>query len=503
MPPVMAPQAGADEYRPLAEIVHDKNGKPGLDLNFHKGQLKAWDSEKRIIPVLAGTQGGKTSFGTYWLRREIGRRGPGDYLVVTPTYPLLQLKLLPEFLKLFEKQMGLGSYVGGSTKIFTFSKAGEKIAFGDPEVDADGYEVEREPTRIIFGHAQDPDSLESATAKAAWLDEAGQKKFKASSWEAIRRRVSLNLGRILLTTTPYNLGWLKTQLFDPWNEARKRGEEHPEIEVVRFKSTANPFFPDSEMVWARENLPYWRYAMMYLARFTRPAGMIYDAFAARHKVEGFIVPDSWKRYIGLDFGGTNTAAVYLAEDPSTLELFCYRTYLAGNRTAAQHAAAMLQNEPVTRGWSPPQAVGGAGSEGQWRHEFATAGLPIMAPPVTDVEVGINRVYSALTGSRLKVMEDLDSLLDEFATYSRELDDDGQPTEKIEDKSDYHLLDAMRYILSHLQRPGIAISSNAASGATESAEPIAHGTRTSQATRDSGEFFDLPDFSNVDTGDLFT
>ncbi len=29
-----------------------------LRLHFHPGQLRAWDSEKRFIAVLAGTQGG-------------------------------------------------------------------------------------------------------------------------------------------------------------------------------------------------------------------------------------------------------------------------------------------------------------------------------------------------------------------------------------------------------------------------------------------------------------
>ena len=58
-----------------------------LALTFHKGQWGAWDSGKRFILLLAGTQGGKTTFGPLWLWREIQQRGPGDYLVVTPTYP--------------------------------------------------------------------------------------------------------------------------------------------------------------------------------------------------------------------------------------------------------------------------------------------------------------------------------------------------------------------------------------------------------------------------------
>src|SRR5690606_16041801 len=43
----------------------------GLSLDFHPGQWDAWDSAKRFIFVIAGTQGGKTSFGPHWLYREI------------------------------------------------------------------------------------------------------------------------------------------------------------------------------------------------------------------------------------------------------------------------------------------------------------------------------------------------------------------------------------------------------------------------------------------------
>ena len=51
--------------------------------------------------MLAGTQSGKTSMAPIWLNREIVRKGPGDYLAVTATYPLLKLKLLPEFVRFF------------------------------------------------------------------------------------------------------------------------------------------------------------------------------------------------------------------------------------------------------------------------------------------------------------------------------------------------------------------------------------------------------------------
>lgn len=417
------------DYQPY-RVTDDQ----GLELHFHANQWRAWDSTKRIIAVLAGTQGGKTSFGPHWLYREIGLRGPGDYMVVTPTYPLLEKKALPELLRIFDKILALGKYVGGASKMFTFSSKGERRTFG---------KVQDVPTRVFFGHAQDPDSLESATAKGAWLDEAGQKKFKLGSWEAILRRLSIYLGRVLLTTTPYNLGWLKQMLWDPW---MAHHQDHPDIEVVRFRSIDNPVFPQAEYERARRDLPRWKFDMFYNALFTRPAGLIYDSFDdTRHKIPRFAIPDEWPRFLGLDFGGVNTAGVFFAREPNTPRLYAYREYKAGGRTAKQHIQHLLQSEPRR-----PTTAGGAKSEQQWRDEFAAAGLAVKEPPISDVEVGIDRVYGCHSRDEILVFDDLAGYLDEKATYSRELDEAGEPTEKIEDKHDFHFMDAERYIISLLR-----------------------------------------------------
>lgn len=418
----------ATEEREFVEITPDGR----MRLNFHAGQWQAWNSTKRFIGVLAGTQGGKTSFGPHWLYREIQQRGPGDYIVATPTFPLLELKALPEFRRLFEDWLQLGTYIGSPSRRFTFSPSGERRTFGESGRDY--------RTNVYFGHAQDPDSLESATVKGTWLDEAGQKKFKLSSWEAILRRLSLNLGRALLTTTIYNLGWLKAKFWDAFQA------NDPDVDVIRFRSIDNPAFPMAEWERAERDLPRWKFDMFYRAVFTRPAGLIYDSFnEALHKCPRFEIPAKWPRYLGLDFGGVNTAALFYAENPEDRKLYLYREYKAGSRTAAEHARAILDGEPGI-----PRAVGGAKSEGQWRAEFAAAGLPISGPNISDVEVGIDRVYGAHRRNEIIVFDDLPGYLEEKMTYSRELDDNGEPTEKIDDKNSFHFMDAERYIVGWLR-----------------------------------------------------
>jgi phage terminase large subunit-like protein len=181
-----------------------------LRVSLHPGQELALRSNRRFVLVLAGTQGGKTSFGPHWLYREIKRRGAGDYLVVTPTFQLLEKKCLPEFLRVFKHWLKLGRYVASPSRVFTFSVGGCQRTFGKFDL------VNDAPTRVMFGYADDPDSLESATAKAAWLDEAGQKRFRLESWEAIQRRLAIHEGRALITTTPYSLNWLKLSFVDLW-----------------------------------------------------------------------------------------------------------------------------------------------------------------------------------------------------------------------------------------------------------------------------------------------
>jgi hypothetical protein len=181
--------------------------------------------------------------------------------------------------------------------------------------------------------------------------------------------------------------------------------------------------------------------MFYQGQYDRPAGLIYAAFDdAECVIQPFAIPQDWPRYVGIDFGGAHTAALFFAEDPSAGCLYAYREYLEGGKTALEHAAA----------WKDTRAdrwVGGAPSEGQWRREFRAAGIPVMEPPIADLEIGVDRVYGCHARNEIYVFNALSRYLDEKGTYSRVLDESGQPTEGIADKERFHLMDAERYVIS--------------------------------------------------------
>ncbi len=414
MPTTVAVQPSCPPYRQVLE------GR--LRLNFHPGQLRAWRSTAREILMLAGTQSGKTCFAVDWLWREVLTQGPGDYLCVTATYPLLSLKLLPEFLSVFRDIHHLGTY-RDSDKVFEWTRKTEP------------------PTRVIFGTATNPESLESATAKAAVADEAGQRQFRREAREALLRRLSIHQGRILYPTTPYGLGWLKTELLD---RAQEKGSG---IEVVTFASTANPAFPLAEYERAQRTLPAWKFKMFYQGKFERPAGLVYDSFdEATCKIPRFPVPLSWPRYVGHDFGTANPAAMFYAQDPATGYFYAYHEYLPGpGKSTNEHVQEFKR---LTAGCTVLKRAGGnQTTEEEIREAYRAHGWPIQAPKLASVQAQIDRVYALHKLNKVFVFSDLAHYLDQKLSFSYVLNDKYEPTDVLEDEASMHLLAAERYILS--------------------------------------------------------
>ncbi len=427
----------ATTFPPLIEKVPKPNERFSLRYNLHPGQQRAHDSTKRIVAVIAGVRSGKTSYAPIWLRREMMARGPGDYLVAAPSYPLLDKAAVSEIDHYFRGILNLGK-ITRQPYGFQFSDYGCTKLFG--------HVPERRP-RLFFGHGDSPESLAAMTLKAAWLDEAGMQRFKVGSYEEIQRRLAIDKGRTLLTTTPYAQNWLKFLILDPWEAA---GRQHPEIDVVHFDATKNPAMPREEWERAMRDLPRWKFDLFWRGILTRPPGLIYDSFDSKlHVRPPKAIPLRWERYGGIDFGGVNLAAVMCAAEQAqdgtpTGRLIAYREYHPGKRPPKEHVAAILKDEP-----REPTMVGGAASEDDWRDRFAEAGLSIIRPIVRDVEVGIDAVHAAFKNGVLLIHDDLHELLDELSTYSRVLDEQGEPTEAIESKETFHLLDSLRYLVGWL------------------------------------------------------
>lgn len=417
-----------------------------LSLHLHKGQAEAWLSEKRFILVSAGTQSGKTSFGPWWLYREIygagkyAGRGGGDYLAVTSSFDLFKLKMLPELSAVFCEVLKIGRYWAGDRVIeLRNPKTGE---FAENLRGAWG--------RIILRSAAAPSGLESATAKAAWLDEVGQDDWDITSWEAILRRLSLHQGRCLGTTTLYNAGWIKREWYDRWMNGEK------EYDVIQFPSVTNPSFPQAEFEAARKRLPDWKFKMFYLGQFARPAGLVYQDFDDAMVIDPIEIKPHWPITLGIDFGGVHNASVYVAEntDITPSEFYVYADYIDGSMPIREMVRLSIERRGQLEYTDPYSgqkmmrrftAVGGAGSEDAWRQEWAQHGIYVYRPPVASVDLGILAVTEKMRARRLKVFRTCAGVLSELGTYRYMTAADGKVSDVIVDKSTFHRLDAVRYI----------------------------------------------------------
>ncbi len=399
--------------------------KDKLILALHPGQSQAWDSLKRFVFIFSGAQSGKTEFAVHWLKREIDKCGPGDYIAATSTFPLMDKKMLPAFMYVFKELYHLGDY-NGKKAMFTYS---------------DG------KTRVIFASAVNPDAIESATAKAAWLDEFAQNQWKYATWDAIIRRLSISQGRVLGTSTLYGPSWCKKEIYDPGLKSAK------DIDIIQVDSIVNPSFPREEWDRVKARMPPWKFDLFYRGVFSKPAGLIYDCFNTETAViPRFKIPPEWGRYVGMDFGTSNTAVLWYALEPTSGNLYLYREYLEGGKAAAEHA---VQLKVYSAGEPIRKSCGGAATEDGWRESFNVAGWHVQKPLIRDVQVGIDKVYAFHKLNKLFIFENMYGYLEEKQLYSRELDENNEPTDKIHDKESQHYMDAERYILSELSAAPVA------------------------------------------------
>jgi PBSX family phage terminase large subunit len=397
-----------------------------LRVRAHVGQGAVLRSKRFCTAAIAGTGGGKTVVGYVWLLISMIQRPGMVWVVAEPTQPMVQRVLLtsagdrptlPDFLARFDPD-----------QVFLRSKGILRHRLGT----------------VILASAENPMSLQGAHVGGVWLDEAGLMGLEA--FLVALQRVGYAEGKLLLTTTPYNMGWLKTKVYDRW----KQGD--PDYGVVQFASTANPRYPKAAVERARKVMSPSRFAMLYEGQFGRPEGMIYDVFdAQRHLVDDFDIPESWERYAGLDFGYNNpTAAPFLARNDDGV-YFWFAEHYRRERTLAQHAVELV-------GKGGKDVVYYADPAGKQEiAELRRRGLSVRGAD-NSVVAGIDTVYELFATDRLKIFRSCQFGIDELEGYvwKGAKDGEGFQDEPVKDRD--HLMDGLRYVLHALEsRPGLRLS----------------------------------------------
>jgi hypothetical protein len=289
--------------------------------------------------------------------------------------------------------------------------------------------------QIYLYTADNPDTMQGAPVKGFWLDEGGQMSLLAH--ETALQRCSMLQGQELITTTPYNLGWLLTEIVN------KRGHG---VAVEQWSSIDRPGYPRESYEFMRQHLPAWRFRMLYDAQFERPAGMIYGAFnESVCVIDRIPIPSNWLIYVGHDFGPDNPAAIFTAQDPATGQFYHFAEYLPGPGVSVHERVEAWKK--ITAGYNVIKRVGGAPAEEETRQAYNAHGWIITAPKIKHVEPQIEKVVGMHQLNKVFVFRDLVHYLDEKRTFSRKLDAAGLVTQEIDNEARFHLMATERYLLS--------------------------------------------------------
>src|SRR3990167_1583639 len=160
-------------------------------VKFFGPQYDAFNFETQFGAAVAGVQSGKTFLGAHWAGKKIQEFPDKNGAIVAPTYNILQAATLKKFFEIFPE---LRQYY--------------KEQKGEISLPTGG--------TVFIRSADNPLGIEGITADWVWLDEGGM--CSVLTWTVLRSRVSMTGGQILITTTPYNMGWLYQDFYKPWKE---------------------------------------------------------------------------------------------------------------------------------------------------------------------------------------------------------------------------------------------------------------------------------------------
>ncbi len=397
------------------------------------------DFKSDVLAAIAGTGAGKTILIYWWLHSRMEAYPGNTWGLAEPSFPMLSKIILNSS---DPARPSLEQY---------FKNVGHH-----PDYHAVEHILHTDFGQIYLGSADNPDSMQGAALKGYALDEPGLMLLLA--YQTALQRVSMMKGQVILASTPYNLGWLKSEVVD------KNGQDG--IHVERWRSIDRPGFPRESYEAMKLKLPPWRFVMLYDAMFEHPEGLIYSAFNERDcLVDRFEIPKQWPIYVGHDFGASNPAALFFAIDPATGIKWVWHEYLPGpGLSPHQHIENWKkitrnteEDVKAGRNYNVIVRMGGSHQEDGWRDSYTQQGWHIQEPnDANQVEVQIGKVIGEHQRNRIKVFRDLSYYLDEKRTFSRKLGDDSKPTDKIDNEAACHLMAAERYIISYFKPETVPI-----------------------------------------------
>lgn len=176
------------------------------------------------------------------------------------------------------------------------------------------------------------------------------------------------------------------------------------------------------------------------------SGRIYPIEEGYIAVEPFPIPDHWKRAFGLDFASPNgyTAAIWVAEDPSTKIRYVYGEYKRSKCIDEMHIEAIKARGQWIPGACDPHS--GTRDNGTQRSDFYRSKGIYLVNGENAIIAGISHLLSQFETGSLKVFSNMVEFFKEFRLYRYDINNPNKPAREQQD----HLLDALRYVDSSFE-----------------------------------------------------
>ena len=377
-------------------------------------QYEAFNFSTQFGCIIAGVQSGKTFTGSLWAGKKMQEYPKGVGVIIAPTYKILQQATMKKFFDIYPQ---LRKYY--------------KEQKGEIQLPTGGV--------VFIRSADSPLGIEGITANWIWMDEGGMTSLLA--WTVCRSRVSLTGGQILITTTPYNMGWLYTDFYLRWKDGLDKN-----LSLFSWKSIENPYFNkefyDAEMSRLRSE----EFARRYQGEFMKMTGLVYDIPAEQIIDPVDIMVKAQARLIGVDWGWENPASIivmYLHDKT----WYVVDEWKQSHRTTAEiiqvlknkvteHRATVIYPDPAE-----PDRI----------EECRRANLSIMEAN-KDIKGGISQIQQLIREKRFYVFNNCQEMIAESSMYHYPESEEGKASKDLPEKFNDHLMDAMRYVIHSYKLP---------------------------------------------------
>lgn len=322
---------------------------------------------------------------------------------------------------------------------------------------------------VVIGGMDKASKVMSTEYDLIYVQEATE--LSEDDWEALTTRLRsgvVSFQQLLADCNPaQDSHWLKARC-DAGRTVmlRSRHEDNP---VLYDDEGAVTLF-GGEYMATLDRLTGIRYQRLRKGEWSSAEGVVFEEWdSAVHLVDRFAVPDDWTRWWSVDFGFTNPfVCQHWAEDPDG-RLYLYREFYMTGRTVDDHARSILDVVAPNGAWSEPRPRGivcDHDAEGRevLRRELGlsttgadkrvSAGLEAVMRRLKDPGDGKRRLYlmrdsTVERDQTLAAANRPTSTADEFPSYVWDQKQGAAPKEAPV-KADDHGLDALRYLVMHLE-----------------------------------------------------